>query len=341
MAYQLILNNPTPSAVPLEGWVVGYKPLGAAGAYTVAGPFFSMPINIPTADPVGTLYEGYIKRDCGPMDSAEYFWQTPCNCITGYTVSPSGRGCESVETIPATVTNAGFCLAPSTNGAYSNFGMRVYTSAATEDDFNQPWESSRPTYVGKSSLAGLWANPTSSATVGPMNREGVWIDSDCDGTKNSLSSGAQTTIGHMYNNPTNENKTMYIGVASDNRFTVVVNGTDLTGEVGFSDIPFKIWHLIPFTAVPGPNYINIVATGDGSVNDAVAAMIYDNTSAQLLSAASESNLNVVFRTSTLRGTSYDVANCPAGYSLDSSGGSGNNVCVKTLYRTCNSIVYSE
>ena len=75
---------------------------------------------------------------------------------------------------------------------------------------------------------------------------------------------------------------------------------------------------MPINVVTGANYINLIATGDGSVNDAMAMMVYDNTAAQIIAAGSEGALTIPFRSSSLRGTTYSVATCPVGYSLDTS-----------------------
>jgi hypothetical protein len=339
MAYNLVLSLPTPATVPADGWIVGYKPLGDPGAYTVAGPFMSMPIVIATADPVGTLYEGYIRRDCGTLESTDYFWQTPCNCVgAGYVESPGGLQCELNEEEEPTVTNSGYCLATSQNGAYTNFGARIYTGAFTNTDIQAAWPGAGAGIHSTISTDPYWANPTSNSTIGPLNREGVWIDSDCNGTKDGLSAGVQTTIAYVYNNP-GAPKTIYMGVAGDNQFSVVVNGTEVanSGPSG-PDIPFKVWHIIPIDMATGPNYINVIGTGDGSVNDAMGMIVYDETDPTVFATADDdTDLNIVFASHTLRGTSFDVATCPTDYSLDTSGGAGNYICRKTTYKSCNTL----
>jgi hypothetical protein len=50
----------------------------------------------------------------------------------------------------------------------------------------------------------------------------------------------------------------------------------------------------------------------------------------LLSILLQYTLNILFKTSTLRGSTYDIATCPATYTLDTTGGSGNYVCKKVL-----------
>jgi hypothetical protein len=342
MAYKLVLDLPTPTAIPAGGWKIGYRILGSTGAYTLAGPFFSMPIQITTADPVGTLYEGYIKRVCSDSsESTNYFWQTPCGCTgAGYVIAPDNVQCQKNDTQAPTITSSGFCLAPSQNGAYGNFCARVYAGAApflAADIVANPGTPGAM-YFGESTTAGQWANPTSSASIGPLNREGVWIDSDCNGTKDALGAGTQTTIAYVYNNP-GPAKTIYVGIGADNQFQLIVNGATIadTGTTG-SDKQFKIWHIFPINVVTGPNYINAVAVGDGSVNDAIGMVVYDETNpATILAATDDSQLNIPFATHTLRGTNYTVATCPSGWSLDTSGGASSYICRRTTYKSCNTL----
>lgn len=339
MAYQLVLSLPTPATVPADGWLVGYKILGDPGVYTLAGPFMSMPITIPTADPVGTLYEGYITRDCGDLTSTDFFWQTPCNCVgAGYSPAPSGTECENVQTQPPTVTDSGFCLAISQQDVYTQFGSRIYLPGYTTTTMNLNYPVSDTYIYANLSTSGLWANPTSSTTIGPMNREGVWIDSDCDGNKDELTFGVQTTIAYLFNNAGSA-RTIHLGIGADNQFQIVVNGTQVADSGAVGDKQFKVWHIIPIDIVSGPNYINIVGTGDGSMNDALAMVVYDNTNAEIAAATSEGDLTIPFRSSSLIGTSYDVATCPSGWSLDTSSGvPATWTCVQTTYKFCNTLV---
>ena len=346
MAVRITLDNFTPASIPVDGWIVGYKILGDPGAYTVVGPFMTLPINIDTTDPGGTLYEGYITRDCGVLTSTQYFWQTPCDCSNtgvGYVVSPGGTRCELDQTTPATVTNSGYCLATSQNFAYTNYCSRIYTSSFTNSTLAiDPYTitplggGSNPGIFAQLTTSGQWANDTNSLTLGPLNREGVWIDSDCNGSKDALTAGVMTTLAYVYNN-VGATKIIYVGVGADNQFRVVVNGSTIATFGAGGNYQFKVWHIIPITVVPGSNYINVIGTGDGSVNDSIGMVIYDNTASEIAAAATDLDLNIPFASHTLRGTSFDVATCPSTYSLDTSGGSGNYICRKTTYGICNAV----
>lgn len=337
---QVTLSGVIPSTPPANGWIVGYRIKGTTGAYTIAtgSPFSSLPIIFSTTDPAGALYEGYIQDDCGYSKSVVFNWVTPCSCTTsGYTPTVDGSQCSKTTTIGATVTNSGYCLAKSTNGAYSNYGARIYNPGFTLGTILIPYGTADTYIYGNMNVSPQWANPALSVYIGPMNREGIWIDSNCDGNKDPLTSGVQTTIASMYNNLGGP-RTIFLGVGADNQFKVVVNGVTIVDTLStVSTNQFKIWHIIPINLVAGINFFNIVATGDGTTNDSIAAVVYDNTAAQLYAATSDYTLSILFKSSSLIGTTFDVATCASGYSLDVSGGSGSYVCTKTDVKICNSI----
>ncbi len=336
MAYQLVLTSPTPATVPADGWNVGYRILGSGDPYTLAGPFMSFPITIPTADPVGTLYEGYITRDCGILESTQFFFQTPCNCVgAGYSTAPSGIQCQLVETEPPTITGSGFCLTASTNEVYTEFGTRVYNPGFTTPTLNIIFPGSDPAIFGTSTLSGQWANPTTTDPIGPLNREGVWVDTDCDGDIDTTALTA--TVAFQYVNPGITNQNMFLGVGADNSFVVTLNGSTIADSGTSGDLQFKVWHIIPITMIPGVNYVNLVSTNAGGPQS-VGMVLYNNTNTQILAATSDLDLNIIFASHTLRGTSFDVATCNAGWSLNSAGGTGNFICVRTTYKSCNTLV---
>jgi hypothetical protein len=95
-----------------------------------------------------------------------------------------------------------------------------------------------------------------------------------------------------------------------------------------------VFSLFQVTLLRGTNNFNVIGTGDGSVNDALGMTIYDDLVANIVAATSDSDLNILFSSQSLIGQHIDVATCPVGYDLDTSGGQGNYVCVKTLTTDC-------
>lgn len=336
---RVTLDSIIPGTVPADGWVVRYRIKGSGGAYTTLPPFTSLPIIFTTTDPAGTLYEGFIKRDCGSLESLEFAWVTSCRCASTYIPSASGTYCQKTETISPTITNSGYCLTASKNPVYSSYETRVYQLGFTNSDLALV----PGTPVGGNIAAVLtsspqWRNATLDINLGPMNRDGVWIDSDCDGTRDPLSVSIDTTIAYMYSN-TGAAKVIYIGIGADNEFELSVNGV-IVAQSDFAtgvERPFRIWHIVPVNILAGINYFNAVAKGDGSVDDSIAMVIYDNTLSEISAAVDDSQLNILFRTSSLRGSSFDVSTCPSGYSLDVSAGVGNYACRRVLTKVCNSV----
>lgn len=328
------LDNLVPSGEPADGWIVKYRIKGTTGAYTtpVGSPYSTFPIVFTTTDPDGTLYEGTIQCDCGDVQSTLYNWVTPCACNATYAPSADGSQCEKHESEDPTITHSDYCLVASVNGAYSNYKMRIYTAGYVLADLDTLTDT--PNAFGSSNLAPYWANPTALTTAGVFNRESVWIDSDCDGTIDPLAPGVKVTIAAQYTN-SGAPKVVYIGVSGDNFFEVKVNGSSLINFNTVSDKSFKIWHVLPVNIPTGTTYFNVIGTGDGTVSDAIAMVVYNNTAAEILAATSDADLNIIFKSSSLRGNHYDVATCDAGWTLDTSGGAGSYVCRRTLVEDCN------
>lgn len=245
-------------------------------------------------------------------------------CPDGYTLSPDETFCfKESETAPTIVTSD-ICLAASQLATqYSSSGTNIYD----------------PGYTIR--LVGSSTNVTtqpqwreqSGQVLGPMNREGVWVDTNCDGTKDPLTAGQVLKITYVLS--LSVPATMFIGIGGDNTFKVEVNGTaivdcDTSNPAGGgpSANNFNFWHVFPVNFESGDNYITFSAVGDGSTNDAFSAVLYNNTAGQLAAATADNQLNIVFKTSTYRGTHIDIATCPSGYFLDTTGGQGSYVCRK-------------
>lgn len=244
-------------------------------------------------------------------------------CPEGYTLSPDSTYCYKEETVAPTIQQSNVCVALSQlETVYSRDGTKLYSPGY-------------PTNLNSSAthtlLTSAYWIEASNQVIGPMNRDGVWIDSDCDGVKDALTPGA--TLQFSFALGVSAPKTVYIGISGDNTFRFDHNGVTVVNADGINDGAagsFLHWHLVPVELVSGTNNFTFMATGDGSVNDAFAAVIYDNTSAELQAATQDTDLTILFRTSTYRGSTIDLATCPAGYQLDTSGGAGSYTCRRTL-----------
>lgn len=262
------------------------------------------------------------------MSAVKYFYILGCNCQNGYTENAIGL-CEKTDIQPAIITNFNYCVAPSKLTNYTNFKTRIYKTGFSNGSLTV--DTTADAYA-EMTVAGQWRS--TSANDGPMNRAGVWIDSDCDGIKNNLVVDQQVTLAYTYVN-NGPQRQIYIGVGSDNRFVLNVNNVQIATTLSpSSTLNFNIWHIFPVTLLTGTNYFNIVGTGDGSTNDSLAMTIYDNTATELQAATSDSQLRILFTSSQLIGNHIDVATCPPTYNLDTTDGAGAYKCVKTLISNC-------
>ncbi len=242
-------------------------------------------------------------------------------CPYPYTLSPDESYCYQEETVAPTVIQSNICLAISQLVTqYSSAGTALY----------DPGYTIRLVGSSTSLLTTYWKEQVGQVT-GPMNREGVWVDTDCNGTKDGLTSGQVLQLSFDISTPVA--KTVYVGMGGDNTFKMVLNGTTIVdcdtanpAQGGPSSANFNIWHVFPVDLVSGPNHITFSGVGDGSTNDSFAAVIYDNDAAEISAASSDGDLTILFSTSDLIGDHIDIATCPATYTLDTSGGPGAYTC---------------
>ena len=282
----------------------------------------------------GTVHVRYTiisSSQSAPIDSPsvvniiQQFVAEP-HCPPGYTLSLDSTYCYKNETMAPIITQTDYCLAQSQRIEYSNAGSRIYNPGFNTNS-PKTWTPPVTDIYAFMTNQNQWRN--SSTTTGPHNRAGVWIDSNCDGTKDALTLGAKATIAAQFNN-TGTSRIVYVGLSSDNLYKLVVNGTDIVETTSFDSINFSIFHIFPVIIQPGMNYFNVVATGDGSVNDSVAMTIYDNSALEIQNAITDTELNILFTTGSLIGQHIDIATCALGWTLDTSGGQGNYICRRTL-----------
>jgi hypothetical protein len=227
---------------------------------------------------------------------------------------------KDTETIAATVTNAGYCVAPSPLGStYGTSFTRIYKPGFSNSSIELV-SAPAGDVEAELSTPNQWKN-TAFSNTGPCNRSAIWIDSDCNGTKDALTAGVQVTIPFAYTNA-GAARRVYVGVFGDNEFTLKVNGVIIAQTDGTSSVQnFDIFHVFPVDIPAGQtSYFNLIGQGDGTVNDALGMIIYDNTAAELEAATDDSTLTILFNSISLVGSSIDVATCPAGYNLDNTAG---------------------
>jgi hypothetical protein len=315
---------------PINGYIIKYRVKGSGVSYTTLSPNRPNSPVVIMGLPSSTEYEGTIASDCGSLISNVATFNT-CTCPVGYSVVGLNQSCIKLETIAPTVLFSNYCLAASTENAYSAYATRIYNPGFSNASIVELTPVISTDVYAELFNAGLWVR--TGLSDGPLNRCGVWIDSDCDGVKDSVTPGVETTIATIFNNA-GSTRTIHIGVAGDNSFDLVVNGVHVaTSPNDTSPLNFNIWHIFPVVVNNGINNINLVAVSGGGV-DAVGMTIYDNTAAQIVAATTLASLTIPFSTESLRGNTIDIATCPATYSLDTSAGVGLYICRRTLTSSC-------
>jgi hypothetical protein len=245
-------------------------------------------------------------------------------CPAGYSLSPDGTYCVRELVSSPTIVQSDICFATSQlAGQYSSGGAKIY------DPGYDAHLSASSTFT---SLLGPEWQEVPGGLSGPMNRNGIWVDTNCDGVKDVLSSGQVLQITATIN--LTAPQTLYVGIGGDNTFKIDLNGTTVVDcsntfpAGGHPSDNFNFWHLIPIVFPSGTSYLTMSGVGDGSTNDCFAAVVYDNSSTELSAATDDTTLNILFQSVDLRGGHLDIATCPSGYFLDTSGGTGHYQCKK-------------
>lgn len=248
------------------------------------------------------------------VGSAPYCQQQPA-CQAGFVLSADGTTCTREETQAPTISATDYCLAGSGSTEYGPYFSRIYNPGFAPSSIYVFTPPAADVFAEMGAVP-QWKNP-GNATQGPNNRCSVWIDSNCDGVKDPLTGGAKTTLSAQYTNMGAE-RTIYVGVFGDNQFELKVNENTIINANMGGDMPFRVFHIFPVTLAAGTNYFNVVGTGDGSTNDAIGMIIYDNTPEQIRDAVSDSTLNILFSSFSLIGQHIQIATCPTGWILDTS-----------------------
>ena len=257
-------------------------------------------------------------------------------CAQGYTWTPTLDNVTYYTTLsmPAQPPTTLVYLSGRTSTVYSNAGTKFFSSYI--GDGSGTYSSAFLTSGYGGSYSGtLWANPSSNTTDGPMNRCAVWpgVSGSTDNPLNTYIGFVQCVTGLTVG------ATYYVGISADNDFRIRVNGTTkidtLTGPLSGSTEEFNYWHVYPIVfntttatlEVEGYNIGNIAGFG---------VEIYNNTLAQLTGATAYNQLNVVFSSTSRKGTYVDASDtvgygysCPSGYGLYYD--TCTATCVTTIY----------
>ena len=257
-------------------------------------------------------------------------------CPSGYTLSPDGLTCSITTIEDPTIVQAGVCVACSElSNNYGIFGTKFwatnnYNGDLSDSNFNlltSNYWIGNPV-GGATSVACDGSGPLVGNPPSPVNRQGVWLDSDCDGNKNALTGGAALQFTWLINSPTAAQ--VFVGMSGDNNFTLTINGATIVSRpTTGGQANFRYFYLFPVNLISGANYIGASFIGDGTTSDMGAMIIIQNSAAQIPTITDDSQISYLFQTSQMIGTTpIDIATCNPGFTLDTSGGSGNYKCIK-------------
>jgi hypothetical protein len=241
--------------------------------------------------------------------------------------------CYKETIVPATAPATPISLSGVQSTSWGLSGTRFY-----DTNFNLNGTGS---VAGSSISVPLWKNSPSITVpirLGPLNRCGLWT-TDPSGEPIDTWVGFSACLSGI----TTE-KTYWVGVAGDNNFRIVLDGTEIVNTIygpydGSTDA-FSFWHVYPVVIGAGNHTIELYGLNRGS-DAGFGCEIYDNTLSELTGFTGYSQLNVVFTSSgqTLADVVQDISGiaysssgytCPSGYTYSECGGSP--VCI--LYEFC-------
>lgn len=212
---------------------------------------------------------------------------------------------------------SGYCVMPPENTSQS---LRAPARLSLRD-------SSLATFDNVQSKSLVSPNISIVTNQGPLNRVGIWVCQAAPTTK-MLPQGQWKGFVNQFNTPSTG--LYYIGAAADNRLRLRVDNALLIEDKkqpATDNTNFSIWHLYPIELTQGVHTIQVEGynevTSENYNPASIGVEIYANTEAELRAAQNDADLNIIFSTKNLIGTSQPSSGhfaCPEGFALDSTYG---------------------
>lgn len=218
-----------------------------------------------------------------------------------------------------------------TNPYYCWYGTRFFSNNYTTEGLG--------TVVATSNSFQIWSS-WGEPNEGPLNTVGL---------KTTIPESE--TFGYWFGTSINitgttSGKTYYVGIAADNEFKFILDGTILVGTYYRSVMPatdkFRWWNVYPITVGEGNHILEFYGGFDGAGSN-FGAEVYDNTLSELLSFTSRTQINIFYSTLSIRNStdkkiklvrqdptfSYtsNGFSCPSGFTYSSY----DNFCYKYFY----------
>ena len=253
----------------------------------------------------------YKKNTNGITEDAGHFYinasGSTMSCDPGYTLV--GNLCTKTTTVPAEKISSLPDFIPVSRKAqvYGQFGSVVYDEGYNVNGTGEF------TALDPGLTNTVWSNPAPyTDLVGPVNRSGIW---------NSLGDEPfNEWVGVTVEVDIPESKVYYVGIAGDNKARIKIgcnlvvdfdpdamainHGTD-------TQVTFKLFHVYPVSLDAGSNFIELYGLNIDQIA-VFAAEIYNNTRDELFAATSTLDLDIIFTTASLIGTTISNFNymCP-------------------------------
>lgn len=298
------------------------------------------------------IQQEYNEAFCQIIDSCKCFLTIEnliatyaAACPEGYTLNDDETLCISENTAEPEISSSTVVACPQFRPEYSAYGGLVYNGGynASGEGASGHVLNGLLTDIGNGDVtqlltADVWQSDNATGdNNGPANRAGIWV----------CPYDAPNTLGFVVPVDVPVSKIYYVAVAADNDFKIEVDGVTVVDSstvdaTYWNDggAKFRYWHVYPVNLTAGIRYIGVSGIDTG-VQGMLAAEIYDNSLAELQSAALDpafisdpstfpynqnhySNLNLLFTTRCARASgtfSIGNATCPPGYNLDTTGGS--------------------
>lgn len=175
-------------------------------------------------------------------------------------------------------------ITPTTYSYYSDLGTIFYNPGFAIDG------------TGSNTLIttnDVWKNSTT--TNGPMNRSDIWTNIDSISGQDQPLDKWVGVVSCLTGITTA--KTYYIGIAADNEYKLVIDGSTIIDSFYYGgaldSTHHRYWHVYPISILAGQHQIHLFGMNRSDIA-AFGCEIYDNTYSELTGATLLSQLNIIF-----------------------------------------------
>lgn len=308
------ISNPiTVSLYIKEYYSLTFTLIASGVNVDVDGTILDSPLPTTTIDPT----EKYVIKAVNELCGFEYEQNLIINpyCPIGYELSPDSSFCFIEEITEATPPTAGENTVAQSAVQYSTCGSYIYDAGYNS---NGTGTSNQITTANTYWVNGAGLCADNTTVDGPMNRCALW----------ATSTMSNQTVGFAVCIDITETKTYYIAMGCDNFGTIRLDSeiiveqdqSALDTQYSIGGACFKVWHIYPVEIPSGSHIIEIIGNNVSGIAG-LGCQIYDNTSAEIIAATSDGDLNLIFNSVDYVGQPIVLGSdglgysCPAGYSL--------------------------